>query len=113
MRALKLLTISLIVPWIASCGTSGFEPSSRDQPYAVLKPEVTVGNFINNGSGTTTIVEIDGKKPTFWRMNDSFRVPPGSHEVGLLATEGRFMSMGIVRFTAAAGKTYSAKSDQV
>lgn len=113
MRALKLMVISLTVPWLGSCGTGGFESSSHDQPHAVLKPEVTVGNFINNGTGTTSIVEIDGKKPSFWRMSETYRVAPGNRQVGLLATEGRFMSMGIVKFTAAAGKTYKAKSDQV
>jgi hypothetical protein len=111
MNTYNFAFFSVSLLFMTSCGTNVFQSESTNQPHAVLKPEVTVGNFIA-GVGTTQILEIDGQNPSFWRMNDTFRVAPGKHSVGLIGRERAFNSMTVLNFNATNGKTYIAKSDQ-
>jgi len=111
MNILTSTVFGLTLPLLASCATNVFTSVPLNQPHAVIKPEVTLGNFLA-GNGTTQILEIDGRNPSYWRINDSYRVTPGKHTVGLLGLERGLNSMSILDFTAKEGKTYIAKSDQ-
>ncbi|MCU0750432.1 MAG: hypothetical protein MUF13_12890 [Akkermansiaceae bacterium] len=102
----------LILSILASCGTNVFQSVPQSQPHAVVKPEVTIRNYIGSFGGTTYIHEIDGKKLSDWRMGNTFRVHPGTHTLGLVGSEGAIASFQMITFTAEAGKTYIAKSDQ-
>ncbi len=107
ISVIVFLTLNLLV----SCGTNVYNSVPVSQPHALLKPELTLGNFLAV-AGSTQILEIDGRNPSYWRMNDTFRIAPGKHSVGLIGQEGALNSMAMLDFTAAAGKTYIAKSDQ-
>ena len=111
MKYITSFVVFLTLSLLASCGTNVYHSVSASQPHAVLKPELTLGNFLAV-AGSTQILEIDGRNPSYWRMNDSFRVAPGRHSVGLIGQENGLNSMAMLDFTATAGKTYIAKSDQ-
>lgn len=112
MKNITPILACLILALLPSCGTNVFQSVPSDQPHAILKPEVTLGNYLTTLIGTTQIIEIDNHQPSYWRMGDTFRISPGEHSIGLLGLEASMTSMVVLKFTAQEGKTYIAKSDK-
>lgn len=62
------ITTAAAICLLASCGTQQrFEESVASQPHAIVE-----------GKEGASVAAINGQPPSFWRLGDRFRVPPGT-----------------------------------
>jgi hypothetical protein len=119
MRSLPAIirtTCIVVAPALfVSCtgGAHNFKEVPASQPHATFKTARVVKHPLPYVASFTGVLEIDGKEPAFMRWDDTFRVTPGQHVVGLQNYGQTHTGLATVIFKAEQGKTYQAKSDAV
>lgn len=105
--------VSAVLILLNSCADpSTYRSVPASQPHAVLTTKKIVKNPFPLEISATSVAEIDGKKPNSWRWDDTFRLSPGRHQLGLRNLSFNLRAHTMIELDAVPGKTYVAKSDQ-
>ena len=105
--------VSTALILLNSCANqSTYRSVAVSQPHAVLTTKKIVKNPFPLVISSTLVEEIDGKRPNYWRWDDTFRLSPGRHKLGLRNATSSLGSLALIELDALPGKTYVAKSDQ-
>lgn len=108
------VTIAATLSLLSSCASpAGHSPVDPSEPHAILTTKAILKSAFPLVQSNTIVKEIDGVVPPFIRWDDTFRIAPGRHVLGLQNTGGSLGALVLMTLNAEAGQTYVVKSDQI
>ena len=100
--------------WVScATGPGDFREAPASRAHAVVKPGRVVKMILPFEASDTAIVSIDGKSPSYFRMDSTFRIEPGRRTLVLSHYGTGETGTGEILLDAVEGKTYVVKSDAI